>query len=213
MLAFFGVILLIIVVKFLYDNFATNNAANDWEWYKSNFPEEAHRLDNNKGLDMRVKPKNDFARKQLSLIELSKNLGTTPELARDMYLLQLSELVDTLEERDYLLKDLRSKKILEAKMKSIDPDDGVAAIMHDWSVQYFESEAFKIKIAKYTNDMKKQETKNMIDKEDVNYASNRIFIEFPEVKRLVDAGDREALIKYLQANPEASNLWMNYLNK
>jgi hypothetical protein len=213
MLAIFGVIFLVLIVKFLYDNFATNNAANTWEWYKDNYPEEAHRLDNNRGINSNVKPKNDVTRQQLSLYELANNLNTSPDKAREVYISKLNEVVHAADERDYMLNNLRMKKLEEAKTKNIDPDDGVAALMHLWASQYFLSDMFKSKLKSKTNPSTMFGSNKEENRQKIKNASEILFEEFPEVEQLVKKGDRAELIEYLKKHPRAFTLWMESLQK
>jgi len=213
MLALLGIIFIVIIVKFLYDNFATNNAANNWDQYKTNFPEEAHRLDTNKGLNMNVKPKNDFSRKQLSLLEIARNLGTSPELAQELYTKKLHEVVHSVEERDHLLREIRKKKIEEASTKSIDPDDGVAAVMYEWAELYFLTDNFKDKISFLDTEVTTQNNHKTMNEQNVKKSIDVLYAEFPEVEQLVKKGDRAELIEYLKKHPRAFTLWMESLQK
>lgn len=206
MLAILGVIFLVILVKFVYDNFLSNNASETAEWYKKNYPEEAHRLENNSGLNMNVKPKNNYIVKQQSLEQMARNLGTTVDQAKWVFIDKLSREVNSYAEKIVFLREVKEKKIEEASFKNIDPDDGVAALMEIWAMDYFSSTEFKDKI-------EKKEEKNNQAKQKFDQAANQTFSAYPELQRLVNEGDREKIIKYLRDNPEAFHVWMNHLNR
>ena len=93
-----------------------------------------------------IKPKNKINNRQRSLEEMARNMNTTPESVKNKYILQLNSKVNSHDEKTYLLKNIREKKIEEAKTKGIDHDDGIAALMEEWAKEYFNSVDFKIKI-------------------------------------------------------------------
>jgi hypothetical protein len=205
MLAILGVIFLIFIIKFIYDNFLSDNASKTSEWYKQNYPEESYRLDNNQGLNMNVKPKNSYADKQLSLITIAKNMGTTTDRAKEVFIENLSHEVSTHEEKRVFLSEIKNKKIEEAYLKNIDPDDGVAAIMEIWAIEYFSSNGFKSKIDESEALKRNQKAKIIIDN-----ASRNTLAEYPELQRLVNAGDKAKLTEYLKQNPDAFHAWMKH---
>lgn len=51
MLAFLGIILVIIIGKFVYDTYLSNNTKDKWEDYKQENPAKAYEIERNKGLD------------------------------------------------------------------------------------------------------------------------------------------------------------------
>jgi antitoxin component YwqK of YwqJK toxin-antitoxin module len=166
MLQILGIIFLLIIGKFIYDTFLTNNTAETKEWYKKNYPEENYRLDRNEGLDFNVKPKTNINDRQRSIYEIAKNMNTTPELVKNTYIEQLKSKINSHDEKIYFLKTIREKKIEEAKTKGIDPDDGVAALMEEWAKEYLNSVDFK------TNDKSNLEVSNRYNLEEIENLDN-----------------------------------------
>ncbi len=206
MLAILGVIFLVILVKFIYDNFLSNNAAETSEWYRKKYPEEAYRLDNNRGLNMNVKTKSNFILKHESAELIAQNMGTTIDGAKKVFISKLSNEVNSTEEKLFFLRELKESKIEEASSRGIDPDDGVSAVMEGWAIEYFSSSEFKDKLAK-------KEEKNIKAKQNLDQATSNVFSAYPDLQRLVNEGDREKIMKYLRENPQAFDAWMNHLNR
>ena len=167
MLEILGIILLFIIVKFVYDTFLTNNTTETKEWHKEHYPEESYRLDRNEGLDFNVKPKVNINDRQRSIEEFAKNLNTTPELAQEKFIEKIKIEINSHDEKTTFLKEIRNKKIEEAKIKGIDPDDGIAALMEKWAKEYLNSVDFK-------------------EKEKLNHANKTFLDSYPKLKKIVD---------------------------
>ena len=54
-LSIIGIFALIMIFKFIYDTYLTNNTEKDWQKYKQDYPEDAERIDKNKGLNFNTK--------------------------------------------------------------------------------------------------------------------------------------------------------------
>lgn len=145
MLEIFGIIFILIILKFIYDTFLTNNTAETKKIFKEDYPEENYRLDNNNGLDLNVKAKANESDRKRSLEEIAKNMNTTTELVKYKYIEQLKTKISSHDEKTHFFKIIREKKIEEAKTKDIDPDNGVAALMEQWAKEYLNSVDFNIK--------------------------------------------------------------------
>ena len=85
---------------------------------------------------------------QTNLDEISKNLKTSPELAKHIYTEQLKLKINSLDEKIYFLQTISKKKMEEAKIKGIDPGDSVGYLMEKWAKEYLNSVDFKLKINK-----------------------------------------------------------------
>ena len=62
--AFLGIFFLILLIKFIYDTYVTDNTENDWKEFKKTNPNEAAQIKANKGLDLRT---NKTREKQMSV--------------------------------------------------------------------------------------------------------------------------------------------------
>jgi uncharacterized protein YnzC (UPF0291/DUF896 family) len=193
MLQILGIILLFIIGKFVYDTFLTNNTTETKEWYKEHYPEENYRLDRNEGLDFNVKPKVYINDRENSLVMAAKELNTTPALVRETYIKMVKTGVNSQDEKITFLNSIRNNKISEAQARRIDPDDTVFALMEGWAKEYLNSVDFK-------------------EKEKLNHANKTFLDSYPELKKIVDSGNKIKLTNYLRNNPEYLSIYLNHIS-
>lgn len=79
MLEIFGIIFLIVIGKFVYDTYMSNNTEKNWKKFKDSYPEKAAQIQNNSGLNFRtpsIKPQfyKNMTELQQILIRLSLEL-------------------------------------------------------------------------------------------------------------------------------------------
>ena len=129
---------------------------------------------------------------------MAKNMNTTPELAQKKFIERIKTEVNSQNEKITFLKEVREKKIEEAKIKGIDPDDGVAALMEKWAIEYLNSVDFNKKIK---------------DNESIDNANKDLLDNFPELKRIVASGNKNEITNYLKENPELLDVWFEYISK
>ncbi|MEJ8758460.1 hypothetical protein WG947_15710 [Pontibacter sp. H259] len=136
MLAFIGLIALVILGKFIYDTYLTNNTDRDWENFKVSEPEKAARIERNKILDFNTNPNlKDEAAKQ-SLLILAKRKGCTPDEAKEKFLDDLSIQNLSLEQLNAQLSLIRKNKYNESILFNIDPDDTPSAFLENWTHEF-----------------------------------------------------------------------------
>lgn len=109
MLEILGIILLIVIGKFIYDTYLSNNTKERWEDYKEQNPAKAYEIERNQGLDFRT----------IQAAKQSDALGNLSKLQQLMIKLSM-ELYKRVKSREnYLDLTLTGRRNVEQYFKSI----------------------------------------------------------------------------------------------
>jgi hypothetical protein len=132
-----GVIALFFFGKFIYDSYLTKNNKRSWQEYKEKYPEDAARIDRNKGLNLSTKPKPNINDKMKSLSLIAEQLGCQANEVKENFLNDLELDNISVKELENMLIVFRSKKLDESKQLDMDIDDTPSALMETWTLEYF----------------------------------------------------------------------------
>jgi len=131
----FGIFLVIIIsfliLKFIYDSYLTNNTENEWQRYKSDFPEKARKIEGVK------EPRIVISDKEQSMQRLAKNYGCEVWEIKDGFINDLKSSGFQKINFDEF-NELISKEIMkESMIFGIDPIDTGAYLMKEWGSELF----------------------------------------------------------------------------
>ncbi len=164
-----GIIALIVLGKFIYDTYLTNNTNRNWQEFKNKYPEDATRLDRNNGLDFSTKPKINLNDRNRSLTLIAKQCNCQENEVKEIFLSDLRLNHIPLNEKENLIGIFHKKKIEESKYLNMDPDDTPSAYMEKWALEYFadleEKKSKQIELPKnYIEQHKKSSYKKLLNK-------------------------------------------------
>ena len=123
--------------KFIYDTYLTNNTEIGFQDYKVRHPEEAYRLEKNKGLNFNTNPKINIKDRRESVSLLAEHFGCQPNEVQALFLNDMIQKKIPMREKDEMISVLRNKKMMEARYLNIDPYNTPSGLMEQWAIEYF----------------------------------------------------------------------------
>lgn len=183
-LEFIGIIALFIIGKFIYDTFFTDRTEKNWNQYKQSNPEDAARIERNRGLDLSTKSKSREQDKRDSLLRMAVNMCCSPAQVRDNFIKELKEQQLTAALTKEAIQMLRQKKYEESEVFNIDPDDTGAAYMEEWTKEYSNNKGYAYR------------------KRTVREVTEDWMTENQELDRIVKSREKSELHDFLFDNPD-----------
>lgn len=135
MFTFLGIVATIIAIKFIYDNFITNNANKNWEKYKSECPEEAARVERNTGLNINTKPITNEVHKLASLQMLAEFYECKASDVKDVVMNDFKINYPNSEELNNIIEKFKTAKGSDSIKYNIDPEDTPHAYLYNWALE------------------------------------------------------------------------------
>lgn len=137
MLTVIGVIALLVFAKFLFDTYVTGSNQKNFEEYKNREPEEAARIQRNKGLNLNVDYKFNQTDINFSLALIAENLNCSREEVKVKFIESLGlEIIENKELLKKMIDQFRQRKFDESLNLEMDPDNTPSAFYHKWALEY-----------------------------------------------------------------------------
>lgn len=136
LLIILGLFVAFFVLKFIYDSYLTNNTNEKWSEYRRVNPEEAARIENNKGLNLNTKQRTNESDRKESLLRLATSTNCPIHKLKETYFNTLKNECNTIKEINDKILNLREVKYEESRIYNIDPDDTSVAILETWTREY-----------------------------------------------------------------------------
>src|SRR5690606_1317113 len=105
-LAILGAVFLILLGKFVYDSFLTNNTEKRWTDFRNHFPEEAKKIERDSVSNISRREDNSLYKKK-SLERLATVLSCTPDQVKEVYLTKLKEQKITSSDFDVVMGNIK----------------------------------------------------------------------------------------------------------
>lgn len=142
LLSFIGIVAILIILKFIYDTFLSNKTETEWSKYKSENPENAARIERNKGLNINTRPKPNSIDKEVNLSIIADHFNCPKKDAKKMYFKNLLKEKTTAKTAKFLIKEFKTSKYDQATRSNIDPEDTKAAFFETWTKEYVERKIY-----------------------------------------------------------------------
>lgn len=174
----------IIFGKIIYDKYITNKIENEIKVNNHEDIEKDDYFKENEVSGLTKRPNLREQDKSESLSRMAKNMGCKIFDVRKNYIKELREQGLTPLIADEALGLLKEKKIEEAKVYNIHPDDTSSALMEKWTKEFFENKEYRDR---------KRTQQDIIE----DYIT-----ENPKLEKILQSGDVSKVNKFFADNPD-----------